>query len=322
MRARAPGKVVLSGAYAVLFGAPAVVSAVDRFVLADTSRLPDRVTPEVLCAVELASSKLPRSAASSGSEVPEGGRTLDPPWFDASALRTGDVKLGLGSSAAILVASLAALAWLETPELDELPLRRRIFPLALAAHRKAQSGGSGVDVAASVFGGTLVYRLTAAEEPEAVELPPDLSIEVWSSGVPATTHALLRTLHAFGETEPRRLGELLSPQAKAARHAALAVRSGDAGALIASLVAQRRALGELGNALGVPIVTTSLAELAERAEGEGAALLPAGAGGGDVACYVGRAKSSPELRAEAERLGHTRLGVMLGARGVHRLDAD
>ena len=33
--ARAPGKVVLSGAYAVLEGAPALVAAVDRYVVAD-----------------------------------------------------------------------------------------------------------------------------------------------------------------------------------------------------------------------------------------------------------------------------------------------
>ena len=38
MRARAPGKLVLSGAYAVLEGAPALVAAVDRYALADSER--------------------------------------------------------------------------------------------------------------------------------------------------------------------------------------------------------------------------------------------------------------------------------------------
>ena len=37
-RARAPGKIVLSGAYAVLAGAPAIVSAVSRYVTADSER--------------------------------------------------------------------------------------------------------------------------------------------------------------------------------------------------------------------------------------------------------------------------------------------
>ncbi|MBM4364466.1 MAG: phosphomevalonate kinase, partial [Deltaproteobacteria bacterium] len=82
MIARAPGKLVLSGAYAVLEGAPAIVTAVDRWVTADTGRPADRLTPEVSAALA--------------------GRTA--PWFDAGPLRDGEQKLGLGSSAAILVA--------------------------------------------------------------------------------------------------------------------------------------------------------------------------------------------------------------------------
>ena len=51
MRARAPGKLVLSGAYAVLEGAPALVAAVDRYVVADTARAAELVTPEVRAAI-------------------------------------------------------------------------------------------------------------------------------------------------------------------------------------------------------------------------------------------------------------------------------
>jgi phosphomevalonate kinase len=40
MKARAPGKIVISGAYAVLEGAPSVVTAADRYVTADTPARP------------------------------------------------------------------------------------------------------------------------------------------------------------------------------------------------------------------------------------------------------------------------------------------
>ena len=89
MRACAPGKLVLSGAYSVLEGAPAIVSAVDRYVCCDSARPAELITPEV------------RAALPAGA---------DAPLFDASALRAEGRKLGLGSSAAILVASLAVTA--------------------------------------------------------------------------------------------------------------------------------------------------------------------------------------------------------------------
>ncbi|HET9957635.1 MAG TPA: hypothetical protein VFQ61_24225, partial [Polyangiaceae bacterium] len=116
MKARAPGKLVLSGAYAVLEGAPAIVAAADRYVVADSSRPAGFITPEV------------RAALPSG------------PWpaFDASPLREGDRKLGLGSSAAILVASLAALELERDPELAAAELAERVFRPALVAHREAQ----------------------------------------------------------------------------------------------------------------------------------------------------------------------------------------
>ena len=49
-RARAPGKLVLSGAYAVLSGAPALVAAVDRYVVADSARPTLFDAPEVRAA--------------------------------------------------------------------------------------------------------------------------------------------------------------------------------------------------------------------------------------------------------------------------------
>ena len=96
-RARAPGKVVFSGAYAVLGGAPAIVLAVERDVVADTERPHEFLTDEVAAALE------PNERA---------------PWFDASALREDGRKLGLGSSAAILVASLFALEAAARPSAD------------------------------------------------------------------------------------------------------------------------------------------------------------------------------------------------------------
>ena len=51
MKARAPGKLVLSGAYAVLEGAPAIVAAVDRYAMADTEQAAAFVGAELQAAI-------------------------------------------------------------------------------------------------------------------------------------------------------------------------------------------------------------------------------------------------------------------------------
>ena len=298
-RARAPGKVVISGAYAVLCGAPAIVSAVSRYVTADTSRSALFITDEV------------RAALAQDEQAP---------WFDASELRENERKLGLGSSAAILVASLFALERARSPGDDIALTRTRVLERAAAAHRKAQGGGSGVDVAASTWGGTLVYQLGptgATSRP--VQLPAELEVEVWTCPTSASTPELLAAVARLAQQSPDLHARWLGAQILAAHDAALSVTRSDARAFIRALRAQQRALSGLGQAAAVPIVTPELAALAPCAEVEGGVLLPAGAGGGDIALFVGRAPSSADLRAGLENHAHRRLATELAAPGVAAL---
>jgi phosphomevalonate kinase len=300
-RARAPGKLVLSGAYAVLSGAPALVAAVDRYVLADSARPADFLAPEVQAAL---------------SERPG----QQPPWFDANELREGGKKLGLGSSAAIVVASLAALELDLEPELDDRALCARVYERALLAHRAAQSGGSGVDVASSAHGGVLAARRASARlELAAVRLPPALHFEVWACPAAASTAEFLARIREFAAREPSLHRARIDAQAAASEAALEATSRSDGPAFIAAIAGQAAALRALGESAGVGIVTPEHRELAGLAEAHGAAFLPAGAGGGDVAYYVGSAAPPAEFAARGRALGLTRLDLALGARGVHRL---
>ena len=302
MKARAPGKVVLSGAYAVLHGAPAIVSAVSRYVTVDTSRPAELVTDEV-------------RAALTAQERP--------PWFDASELRDEGRKLGLGSSAAILAASLFALEHDADPRAAEAELRQRVFERALAAHRTAQGGGSGVDVAASSFGGTLVYELTpAGPRFVPVVLPEALSIEIWICPGSASTPELIAAVNRLAERDPAAHSHWLLAQTAASTAAVRSVEQADAPGFVAALAAQQRALCGLGSAAGVPIVTAELAELAPLAEAEGGVLLPAGAGGGDIALLAGHAPSTPALRAALQNRAHRRLEASLSAQGAAASHGD
>lgn len=303
MSARAPGKIVLSGAYAVLEGAPSIVAAVDRFVVADATRPAAFVTDEVRAAIEA-------------------GVIAAAPWFDASTLRTpspdgSSRKLGLGSSAAILVASIAAASGDRLLEATPGSLAAAVFPAAYAAHRRAQPGGSGIDVAASAFGGVIAASirdgwLDVAPHP----LPAGTVVEVFASPVSASTGDLLRKVRAFAAADPPRYRRLLDA---AARGAEAAIAATTKAALVAAIAAQLDALAELGDASGAGIVTPEVAALRPEAAREGGLFGPSGAGGGDIAVFLGGQPSSERLRELARARGYTLLDLTVGAPGVSRV---
>jgi phosphomevalonate kinase len=293
--ARAPGKIVVSGAYAVLEGSPAIVAAVDRFVTADTSRPSDLTTPEVRAAI--------------------GDRTA--PWFDAGPLRAGDKKLGLGSSAAILVASLAAIAADRGIVRDDA-LQRAVFEPALLAHRMAQGGGSGVDVAASTYGGAVVAVARGGKlEVQPAPIPDSLVVEVLFAGKPASTPELIGRVKALKASAPRDYEALLTRLDMAALAAKAAFEAGSVAGFVAALRAQLEGLTALGQRASAPIVIPEVARLADHAAREDAVVLPAGAGGGDVALYVARHPPSETMLEAITEARHERLDLKLGARGVH-----
>lgn len=303
MKARAPGKLVLSGAYSILWGAPALVCAVSRYAIADTERAPEHVGAELGRAVEL-------------------GYLPFAPHVDVSALRAPRAggaetrKLGLGSSAALLVAALAAF---ERAPLDDAR-RARIFERARHAHREAQGGGSGVDVAAAVYGGVSLARLDAERgqlRTEPFTLPRELHIRVYAAAEPAETASLVARVRAYREAEPARFDELIG---RARRGAEQASSAREALELASALDTQREALDELGTLAGVPIVTEAVRRLATHARALDAAHFgPSGAGGGDVALWVGASAPPPGFVALAEREGYLELALQVGAPGVELL---
>jgi phosphomevalonate kinase len=303
VRARAPGKLVLSGAYSVLWGAPALVCAVSRYAVADTERAPEHVGAELGRAIEL-------------------GYLPFAPYVDVSALRApradgvGTRKLGLGSSAALLAAALAAF---EASPLDDAR-RMALFDRARRVHREAQGGGSGVDVAAAVFGGVLRARSTpsrARSPPNPARCRPRRGSE--SSPQPSPQRHPHSSL-VFGPTAKR--SDLASTSSSAARGVAPSSPRRPATqprSRTRSTNSAKRSpsSAELAQA---PIVTESVARLAALARSLGEAHFgPSGAGGGDVALYVGSSAPPRAFVASAEREGYAELALDVGAPGVEPL---
>lgn len=276
MRVIAPGKLVLTGAYAVLDGAPAIVAAVDRYAIAE------------------------RGSAS----------------VDVRALHDeGGRKLGLGSSAASLVASLGAKALARGEDPRVAGVRAQIFRAARAAHAREQGGGSGVDIAASVFGGVLRYAVGSnAPAMRPVELPGEVVLVAYWSGTSARTSDLRERVDAF--RAKRSGGSLFGRLCELAESAATSVGAGEAQAFVGFAAAFGRALDALGKAADAPIVLPAFAELASLAEGEDAAFLPSGAGGGDVAIWLGTAPPSAAFDRRARTLSLRPLTLSIDRGGV------
>jgi len=297
MKARAPGKVVLSGAYAVLEGAPALVTAVDRYVVADSSQAATFEAPEVRAAI-------PRGPL---------------PHIDASALRRGDRKLGLGSSAAIVVSSLAAVMLDQHPNLTTGELARRVWEPAVDAHQTAQGGGSGIDVVTSAFGGTRkCWLVDGVVHSEAHKLPKGLMVELYAARESASTPKMLTLVRAWAEREPVAYQRTMKALKEASTQAAEASTVKD---FVESVAQQLTHLAQLGVRSEAPIVPQWLRDLAAWALIDVVAIHPSGAGGGDIVLCVGEQDGCQRWRGELGKMGLDRLDVKVNAPGVQRVEA-
>ncbi|OGT22929.1 MAG: hypothetical protein A3C55_00890 [Gammaproteobacteria bacterium RIFCSPHIGHO2_02_FULL_42_13] len=157
-KATAPGSIMLMGEHAVLYGAAAIVCAIDR-------RIAVILTPRADNRICIMSERLGQYQTSIDAiELKDPFRfvlaaisqfeTELSVGFDLIIQSQFSDKLGLGSSAAVAVAVVTVLlVWLKKQK-DQ----NRIYKLALDAVRHVQKLGSGADVAASVFGGINLYR--------------------------------------------------------------------------------------------------------------------------------------------------------------------
>jgi phosphomevalonate kinase len=299
----APGKLFVSGEYAVLWGGVARVLAVgpranalvarrsDRRIELhlDSGRLGGRSTPLgvnwdepvsrpfhfVARTVDLALRSLSR-------EVPGFSVAFAPsPTIDGH-------KPGLGSSARACVLAAEAVRWVTESAIDALKL-------SLVAHAEAQDGkGSGGDVAACFAGGLVRYRrfevaglidaakkntlASALRQAEPVDLarvnPPRFPIVYAFSGQSASTTSLVRQIEATWSLAQRARFVEQSDGLGASLEAALLKGDFEEG---------RRSCDELQAllfSLG-PTRAESLERIVALARAQGCAGKQSGAGGGD-----------------------------------------
>jgi len=287
-RGRAAGKVILLGEHGVVYGRPALAAGLalglEAEVRGGTGPLrlesdrsiddprPARLVEEAATALAIEPRDL---VVRVRSELPAG--------------------VGLGSSAALAVAVLRALAAAAGRTLardEELALGRR-----LEAIFHGQS--SGIDPAAAALGGGC-FRFVRGEPPLITPLAAGapLPLVVAFGERPRRTGAAVGALRARWEAERTRHERLFDEIAAVVEAGAHAVRAGDLAALGRCFDENQALLAVLG--VSAPEVE-ALARAARRAGALGAKLTGGGAGGAVVALAPEPERVAAALRAEGAR---------------------
>ena len=353
IEAEAPGKLVIVGDYAVLEGAPGLAVAVDVRAQARIRPVPGSGSGNQLLIPDTGESFRFRWVAGSGPRwegVSPGafGLPLEACVEILSARgllpRAGDlpachvelataafhqirsdgqrVKLGLGSSAAIVAALTGALLRLAG---GPAPARQALIAICHEAHRRLQGGsGSGIDVATAITGGVTAIEFSRRPGPDAgvpqarpVAWPQHLSmVAVWT-GEAASTRSMLGRLRAFREREAARFATHMGRLGAIAGQAVAAWSGEDAAALLAAISSYEAGLRQLDDAAGIGIFSATHEQLRAIALDCGAVYKPSGAGGGDFGIALTKSRAVElALRAGYAAAGYSVLDVELCAPGL------
>lgn len=324
--AKAPGKLYIAGEYAVVENQyPAVLVALNQFVtctIRPTSHLEGSITSHQYENMGLSWRRNGDQMVidrrdnpfvyilSAISVTEEYAKALHKPLgvydltIDSQLDSDSGKKYGLGSSAAVTVATVKALLnYYAIPASKEV-----IFKLASIAHFTIQGNGSLGDVAASVYGGWIAYRsfdrawlanqrqrCTLVDlisqtwpglEIESLIVPNELQLMIGWTGKPASTSHLVDKIDAFHQIHPEQYQEFLENSRQCVERMVDGFHRQDIATIQNELRNNRLLLQSLAIQSEVQIETPLLQQLCQIAEQFKGAAKTSGAGGGDCGIAI------------------------------------
>ena len=298
--ARAPGKLFLSGEYAVLEGAPAIACAVGRHVNVRYLAGAAGEQPEAARWRESARQALRLH----GFDAAGADRPLE---IDSRALYTAEgTKLGLGSSAAVAV-GITGLLLASSGPVPGVDAQLRV---ATELHRARQGpGGSGADIAASLYGGVIAVTGNMVET---IRWPDGLHCAVLWTGIGADTGKAIARFRNALDGDARTPAEELNLAAEKVRNA----WNRGVGGILTALQDYARAWRALDGAAQIGVYSREHRRLDRLARAANCVYKPSGAGGGDCGLAFADAPGRLDaLRKSARRDGFTPLEFELGVAG-------
>jgi mevalonate kinase len=267
--ASAPGKVLLLGEHAVVYGHPALAAALRRGVRIEIAgsldasiavRSPAGISP-------------PPELLAAALEMAE--RIGAPARFRAEIETELPLGAGLGSSAAVGVALARALSQLAgRPCPDD-----RATELALGFERHFHGAPSGVDPAISASGGVILFRRGEPPQIERIRTRGPVFLCVALTGIARGTRSTVLPLSERRAARPDLYDPMLASLGELARGGASALERGNLADLGARFDEAQKVLGVLG--VSCPELD-DLVRLLLKASALGAKLTGAGGGGAAI----------------------------------------
>lgn len=312
----APGKLMLFGEHSVMFGKPCIVTAVDQ-----------RMT---LVAIPTEERKLKIEAPDIGiighqreldslrvvANGPKGVRFVETavkvfnekfglPFGVDVETKSAFETSGLGSSSASTVCTVKALAELTGNRLS----KRELFDISYKTVLEVQGTGSGFDLAAAIWGGTLYY-LYGGEKIEPIKIDK-LPLVITHSGIKAETPAMVSSVKQKHKENRKVMDGIFKLMEEITDSAKQGLERKD-----------YKEVGELANinqglleALGVGCAELSRLIFAARNSGAYGAKL-SGAGGGDCMYAIVANRNKGRVKDAIKDKGGRVIEVRANAEGV------
>jgi mevalonate kinase len=297
---RAPGKVILLGEHAVVYNRPALAAAIDRYV---EVRVCQDGTGGARAVDPIPQPVITRAAQLSG---------LAAHTLAVTATADLPIGVGLGSSAALSVALVRALADYAGSPLDDTVTCARAFELEKLFH----GFPSGIDNTVSACGGVL--RFERGRRVAAIVIDRPLSLVVAVGRTPRATRRTVTALRRRWEADPGAHEAIFDAIAGLVDAGETAVARGDLRELGRLMNANHDLLHRLG------VSTDELEHMLALARTRGAlgAKLTGGGGGGAIICLC--PDTPARLITAFARAGWHAFVTEIGdaERGAHAIASD
>lgn len=256
------------------------------------------------------------------------------------------VKFGFGSSAAVTVSIVGAILYLHGYEIDQQN-KDIVFKLSAISHFISQGSGSGIDIAASTYGGLFIYKSYTSDwmrkktenlesvsqlvkekwkffEIEKIVVLIDLFFSVGWSGKAASTKYFLEQIKkvkfANNKEDLEFYKNFLNTNKKIVETFIFGIKNGKKDLINKAVAANRNLLKELALRAEVELETQGLKQLIGVAKKMGLEAKFSGAGGGDCGYAVIFDKEiDPFLKKEWKKYGIEPLDLEIDENGVSEL---